>query len=289
MAQGIAVRLPEGKKYGVIIGYDNERYYFSSEDYSANLKISVLDEVTFDPLGAAENRKRNPFRKLAAVRKSENFKIPGEIKGVRLVLPREIFGLKILEQCKSYHICSESRSRDEALEMLADLTRESGCTAVIDVKVRTYFPALSNQLLYIFTGVPVIASGVGPDGAAGPDNGGGTGQPEKPAAARDAADAPSPGEKPVSGHIDIPQERIRIISPNIARRVVQRLCIWIIMLLLFPLIAHLTIVYRSYMAAVLGLLVELSLIVFYHAVNPHGSCCYFKRNGEKKPEPAPSE
>ena len=96
---GIIVKIPnDKKKEGMIISYDDKRYYFTVEDYDPRLKLSVSDDVDFTPCDDDTNSERGLFKKYAHVDGIVRNQIPTERNGFYLSKSSDIQKLKITLQ-----------------------------------------------------------------------------------------------------------------------------------------------------------------------------------------------
>lgn len=286
---GIIVKIPnDKKKEGMIISYDDKRYYFTVEDYDPRLKLSVSDDVDFTPCDDDTNSERGLFKKYAHVDSIVRNQIPTERNGFYLSKSSDIQKLKITELSKSYVLVGESTNKEHALDMMIDTAVKAGCTALTDIRVSTHIPKFNNSIIFIIRGIPAIGTKVDLNKYIEQENQARSTRNPKTVSAGIKAEMP---KTPDASHpektkivekerICIPKEKIRKFSPNIARRILQRTIFSVVMLLLLPVLASIAFefddIYESYLTLIFIMLVEMGLVVFYYNVNPNKSCCYFR-------------
>lgn len=280
---GIIVRIPHNSKNGIIISYDDNRYYFSSEDYDPRLKLSISDDVEFTPLSETENSERSMFLKFARISNIVKYQIPNERNGFYFSRFSDTEKLTITEVSKSYVLVGESPNKEHALDLMIEKAQMAGCTALIDMKVKAHVPKFNNNISFIIEGVPAIGSKVNQNKIKEQENIERARVMQQ--AGQDVSAQPLGGsqEKPrivESGQINIPAECIRKFSPNRNRRLFQKMVISIIMLLLLPLFvtiaSEFSNIFESLLTILLVLLVEIGLVVVYYNINPRKSCCYYR-------------
>lgn len=282
---GIIVRIPKQQKYGIIISYDDNRYYFSAEDCDPRLKLSISDDVEFTPLTDTENRRRSFFRKFASVTDIVKYQIPNERNGFYLSSFTDTRKLKVTEVSRSYVLVGESPNKEHALDLMIETAVNAGCTALTDIKVKAHVPKFNNNISFIIEGVPARGEKVDRDRIKEQENRERKRiMTPKEDGSRSLDEVKFPRQEKTiivePDRIRIPPEKIRLHSPNRNKRLFQRMVISIIMLLMLPLIGTLAQafnnIYESLFSILLILFAEIGLVVIYYSINPRKSCCFFR-------------
>ncbi|MGN1393058.1 MAG: hypothetical protein ACI4V7_03240 [Succinivibrionaceae bacterium] len=264
---GQILELPYLNEDGIILGFNNKMYYFTSNDCAKNIYLNIGAEIDFEPLNPDNDHNiisKKKFRKYVQITKSNSKPLHKTINDIIITEDSNFKEYKIDECIKDFLVYGESTSKDEALNKLADLAQKVNANGVVDVRLSINYYATKSYCLYTYKGFLVkISKNV--------DN-----SKINPANYLDNNNNDNQSSK-----INIKKSFVIKQSPNLSKKNKIRFTLILFMLFFFPLWGQLIekyslIIPRSVIIPV-GIFIFLFIIVSYININPHTSCAYIRK------------